>query len=157
MNDNLTFSSAKELNEHYRAARARVWAGKPVLKPPEPEPVPEPVSEPVPELSPIDMQAAHAILDAAPWEAKYVPIMREVCARHGVTVVDLRGKCRKAALALARHELAYRLRNETSYSFQQIGNVMGGRDHTSVIGSIRRYKLLMDAGKFDPIKGRGNL
>ena len=145
-----------QLNDHYKAVRARLWATAPEPLPEPPEP-PKPLAEPLPEPSSIDMQTAHAIHDAAPWEAKYVPIMREVCARHGVTVVDLRGKCRKAALALARHELAYRLRNETSYSFQQIGNVMGGRDHASVISSIRRYKLLMDAGKFDPIKGRGNL
>ncbi|MBL7078517.1 chromosomal replication initiator protein DnaA [Candidatus Shapirobacteria bacterium] len=46
---------------------------------------------------------------------------------------DLCGKSRKKELALARHIAAYLLRKELGLPLQKIGEILGGRDHTTIM------------------------
>lgn len=56
-----------------------------------------------------------------------------VCARRGVTRDELCGYNRTAAVAAARHELWWMIRNhpERRYSFSEIGRIVH-RDHASI-------------------------
>lgn len=66
-------------------------------------------------------------------------IITEVCAKHSVTRAELIGQQRSRPIAIARQEAAYRLKTETTMSLPQIGRRLGGRDHTTIIHSVRRH------------------
>lgn len=70
-------------------------------------------------------------------------IIREVCEKHGITYIELCSKRRARTLVMARHEACYRLRNETTMSYPQIGQRIGGRDHTTALSSIKRYERML--------------
>ena len=63
----------------------------------------------------------------------------DVAARYlGVSVDDLTGRARSAKIALQRQIVMYVMREETGASLFQIGEVLGGRDHTTVIHGCER-------------------
>jgi len=63
----------------------------------------------------------------------------DVAARYfGVGVTDLTGRCRSARVALQRQIVMYIMREETGASLPQIGQALGGRDHTTVIHGCER-------------------
>jgi len=128
------------LNEHYKGVRARLNAGKP-------EPVLEP--EPVFNLGPL-MAEAHALADT-PIGPMWKAIIREVAAKHNLSIDELIGPRRWKHLVTARLEAYHRLR-EHGYSMPQIANRMGGRDHTTVLAGLRAYRE-----RFDPMRRAGDL
>lgn len=122
------------------------------------EPLAEPVRQPVPvslhALRPAS-QPVPQVVEAEPAEpvqfdafGKTIPhwrqIMREVCAKHGVTAVDLTGARRDLKTVIARYEAAYRMRHETEMSLEQIGKRLGGRDHTTILAACRRHQQVLD-------------
>lgn len=74
-------------------------------------------------------------------------IVREVADAHVIAPEDLVGPSRRRDLVDARSEAAVRLASETDLRLWQIGEVLGGRHHTSVIHLIRRHGM-MDACPF---------
>ena len=57
-----------------------------------------------------------------------------VCAKHfNIKTGDLCGKSRKKDLVFARHITAYLLLKEISLPLEEIGHLLGGRDHTSIM------------------------
>jgi len=66
-------------------------------------------------------------------------IMKEVCAKHEVGVLEIRSHRRAYNLTKARHELFYRLKAETALSLSQIGQRVGDFDHTTVISGIKAH------------------
>lgn len=66
-------------------------------------------------------------------------IVKEVAAKHGVTVEDLVGRSRVPAIVAARHEAMFRVRKETTHSLPHIGRLFGGRDHSTVLNAMRRH------------------
>ena len=57
-----------------------------------------------------------------------------VCAKHfNVKTGDLCGQSRKKELVNARHITAYLLINEAKLSLDEVGHLLGGRDHTSIM------------------------
>lgn len=58
---------------------------------------------------------------------------------------DIISKSRVKELAYARHLFAYHARAFTTLSLKAIGEVLGGRDHTTPINSIQAVKDLLDA------------
>ncbi len=57
-----------------------------------------------------------------------------VCAKHfGVKTGDLCGKGRQKEIVLARHITAYLLLTEIKLPLKQVGQILGGRDHTSIM------------------------
>ena len=82
--------------------------------------------------SPARQMDAGAVLDAI--------------ARHfGVALDDLRGKSRERGIAWARQVAMYLLREETPASLLQIGQLLGGRDHTTVMHGCSRVGKAMAA------------
>lgn len=57
-----------------------------------------------------------------------------VCAKHfNVKTGELTGNSRKKELVSARHITAYLLLTETNLPLKEVGNLLGGRDHTSIM------------------------
>jgi chromosomal replication initiator protein len=60
-------------------------------------------------------------------------VLATVAHHFGVTVEALRGKARDHAIAWPRQVAMYLLREETPASLSQIGQHLGGRDHSTVL------------------------
>ena len=57
-----------------------------------------------------------------------------VCAKHfNIKTSDLCGKSRKKELVTARHITAYLLLTQISLPLEEVGHLLGGRDHTSIM------------------------
>jgi chromosomal replication initiator protein len=57
-----------------------------------------------------------------------------VCAKHfDIKTSDLCGNSRKKELVTARHITAYLLLTETHLPLAEVGHLLGGRDHTSIM------------------------
>ena len=57
-----------------------------------------------------------------------------VCAKHfNIKTGDLCGNSRKKDLVTARHITAYLLLNEINLPLEEVGRLLGGRDHTSIM------------------------
>jgi len=70
-------------------------------------------------------------------------IAMEVCDKYEVTMEQLLCPRRHRFIVLARQEFCYRAKNEARASFPMIGQFLGGRDHTTIIESVKRYKKRM--------------
>jgi chromosomal replication initiation ATPase DnaA len=121
----------EELNAHYKAVRARLNGGPPpklvVMKDPEPEPESVMVFLPQPEI---------------PMLTPAQQILKEVAEKYEITVKDLKGHCRKYKYSLPRHEAAYRIHKELGFSLPKTGRVLGNRDHTTILNSVRKYEKM---------------
>lgn len=56
----------------------------------------------------------------------------------------LQSKTRKRSIVIARQLSMYLAKNLTSYSLAKIGGTFGGRDHSTVIYSVKTIKDLLD-------------
>jgi len=78
-------------------------------------------------------------------------IVLAVAQNVGVTVAKLTGRKRNRSLATARGIAAYLLRQRLKLSLQEIGRMLGGRDHSTVISAIRAIEHRLARG--DPFLG----
>lgn len=150
MTDLSTFAGQAE---HYAGARSRL--GMPYVEPrrvrlPQvvAEPQPEEETPPAPEFEPMRdyLFVAGNLSDAEEAEpiptipiAPYRVILREVSQKHGIPVKQIVGEQRSRAIVAARHEAMYRMAHETRMSLPQIGQRLGGRDHTTCLHGIRMH------------------
>lgn len=88
----------------------------------------------------IDLTFIQAILDptSSPTHSTTTTItprhLVSVCAKHfGVKTGDLCGQGRQKEIVLARHITAYLLLTEIKLPLKQVGQILGGRDHTSIM------------------------
>jgi chromosomal replication initiator protein len=65
-------------------------------------------------------------------------IAKSVSKSLSVKLSDLRGQTRKASVVRARGLAILLARQLTGHSFQQIGEYFGGRDHTTIMHSLRK-------------------
>lgn len=133
-----------EFRARYRAVRAKLYGDKPRL-----------VVRDVIDLSPSGPKFIYVVPigPTIPVFAEMVippttkqrarEILREVSERHGVTEAEIIGEGRSARIVLARHEVCYRMRKETTWSLPRIGRFLGDRDHTSIINGIKRHEQRM--------------
>jgi chromosomal replication initiator protein len=70
-------------------------------------------------------------------------ILDETAKMFGFTVEDLCGKSRRRPLVTARQIGMYVFRELTDFSYPQIANEFGGRDHTTVIHAVEKIKAQM--------------
>lgn len=66
-------------------------------------------------------------------------ILRDVCERYGVQLADVKGKSRVPRFVLPRHEACYRLKYEAGLSYGRIGQILGGRDHSTIIHGAKKH------------------
>lgn len=77
-------------------------------------------------------------------------IIAQVAEQHGLTAAELLGATRVRSIAYARQEAMWRISRELGRSLPEIGRMMGGRDHTTVLHGIRAHeRRLAEAGKTD--------
>jgi chromosomal replication initiator protein len=67
-------------------------------------------------------------------------ILEFVSNREGIAVDDLIGQNRSAKIAIPRQLAMYLLRDLNEISFPQIGEILGGRDHTTVMYGIKKVE-----------------
>ncbi len=86
------------------------------------------------------------LVDMLPREAPLTPegILQAVAVYFRVRVEDLCGKSRKRTVAWPRQVAMYLLRQETDLSLPQIGQWIGGRDHTTVLHGCEKVAKELD-------------
>ena len=67
-------------------------------------------------------------------------IIQEMAAQHNISTEYLLGHHRRAGIVWARFEVMARARQETGASYELIGHVMGGRNHSTIMSGIKRYE-----------------
>mgnify|MGYP000962783201 CR=1 FL=1 len=83
-----------------------------------------------------------AVLTGYLGDAEQAPVILDAVARHfGVTVEDLRSKARHKEIVAPRHLAMYLLREDARLSYPQIGQLLGGRDHSSVLHACDKIGL----------------
>jgi chromosomal replication initiator protein len=97
----------------------------------------------------IDLAMAERVLqDLLPGhEAKAIDppmILQATAEAYGLSVAELVGASRKQPLAQCRQVAMYLCRELTSLSLPRIGEIFGGRDHTTVMYAIDRVKKIME-------------
>lgn len=72
-------------------------------------------------------------------------IQRVVAEYYKIKVSDLHSKRRSRSVARPRQVAMYLAKDLTNHSLPEIGDVFGGRDHTTVLHACRKIKELLDS------------
>jgi chromosomal replication initiator protein len=72
-------------------------------------------------------------------------ILDKVCKHFDVRVADLRGRRRTQSVVVPRQVAMYLLRNLTNLSLEEVGQHLGGRDHSTVLYAVGKVKDRMAA------------
>jgi hypothetical protein len=108
-------------------------------------PVARPTAPPIPEIlkeiivGTLDKVAGDA---PTPYAGPLGPLRRilaEVCDKHGMPLMDIKGKARTNSFVQVRNEYFYRAASELTVSYKAIGRVCGGRDHSTVMFGVNSY------------------
>lgn len=78
-------------------------------------------------------------------------IVEHVCDKHRVRYWEITGSTRTRRIVAARQEAFYRLREERQLTWLQIGKLMGGFDHTTVLHGWRAHRAKLDAAGCDGV------
>jgi chromosomal replication initiator protein len=71
-------------------------------------------------------------------------IIKAVCEFYAVKPTQLKGPKRDASLVKARQIAMYLLKSELDLTLVEIGNVLGGRDHTTIMHGVEKITSLVD-------------
>ena len=71
-------------------------------------------------------------------------LAESIAAELGVRVADILGQARYPSITYARHHFIAVLRWSTFLSYPEIGALVGGRDHTTIIAAERRYERTLN-------------
>jgi chromosomal replication initiator protein len=72
-------------------------------------------------------------------------VIENVCSYYRIKPTLLKGPKRDASLVRARQITMYLLKHELHLTLVEIGNVLGGRDHTTVMHGVEKMERLLDA------------
>ena len=91
--------------------------------------------------------AIQAIKDLFKEKTSFVPtpddIIEETAKYYGLTPKEIKGQSRTRNTTLARQIAMHQIRRLTILSLQDIGEVFEGRDHSTVLNSIRKVDTMM--------------
>ena len=91
----------------------------------------------------VAMRALSPVFTQAQSEPSAEEILRLVAQRFGVRVEDLKGKRRSKEVVLPRQVAMYLIRERLRASLPEIGQIFGGRDHTTVLHAVQKVEKLM--------------
>lgn len=74
-------------------------------------------------------------------------IISKVAKHYQVKTSQIKGRSRKKKIANARHITAYLLRKELQYPLKRIGQLLGGRDHTTIMHSEEKVDRLFSTNQ----------
>lgn len=96
---------------------------------------------------PLSSELVHtALADLLPQRSEIKPdqVVRAVARAFGVSVDRLMGRDRSREVALPRQVAMYLLRQEANVSLPQIGEALGGRDHTTVMYACEKVADMIE-------------
>jgi chromosomal replication initiator protein len=73
-------------------------------------------------------------------------VIKGVCSFYNIKPTLLKGPKRDASLVRARQITMYLLKNELGLTYVEIGNILGGRDHTTVMHGVDKIEHLSTRG-----------
>jgi len=73
-------------------------------------------------------------------------IIAKVATERGLPTAHIIGRMRDQKVTFARHEAVLRAHETGRYSATQIGMAFAGRDHTTILNSIKRGRELRQKG-----------
>lgn len=71
-------------------------------------------------------------------------IIDAVCSFYNIKATQLKGVKRDSLFVKPRHVCMYLLKEEARLSYKEIGNLLGGRDHTTVMHGVERIEKLLE-------------
>lgn len=74
-------------------------------------------------------------------------VISSICEFYGIKMTQLKGIKRDAKLVRARQACMYVLKKETGLTYAEIGNLLGGRDHTTIMHGVEKIEGLLGAQK----------
>jgi chromosomal replication initiator protein len=94
----------------------------------------------------VDLAAAALDSLSGPRRTQLTPqgIIDCVAQYYGVSVQDMKGKGRDKGIVIPRQVAMYLIREETTVSLEQIGQLLGGRDHTTVMHGWDKISSALD-------------
>jgi chromosomal replication initiator protein len=90
------------------------------------------------------VEAALSYLESSRANVGADEIIALVVRHYGISAEELAGKSRSRRLAFPRQVAMYLLRQETDYSLSQIGEALGGRDHSTVLHGYEKISSLIE-------------
>ncbi len=97
---------------------------------------------------PIDLELAaralHEVLADTRPAVSAEAILQAVARYYGVSLDDLRGKVRERKVVVPRQVAMYLLREEARLSLPEIGHLLGGRDHSTVLHGYRAVQAELE-------------
>ena len=95
----------------------------------------------------INRETLRPLLGARP-QAKKVPsadnVIDTICTYYNIKPTQLKGAKRSALLVKPRHICMFLLKEEARLTYVEIGNVLGGRDHTTVMHGVEKVQKNVD-------------
>lgn len=76
-------------------------------------------------------------------------VIKSVCLFYKIKETMLKGPKRDANIAKARQIAMYILKIDVSLSYVEIGNILGGRDHTTIMHGVEKIENLLSDKKFN--------
>ncbi len=98
------------------------------------------LNEPTPDL-------AEKALSATPGprnSAHPDEVMRTICDFYEIKPTQLRGSKRDAKLVRARQACMYVLKKDLNLTYSEIGNLLGGRDHTTIMHGVSKIENMIE-------------
>ncbi|MFN2113374.1 MAG: chromosomal replication initiator protein DnaA [Anaerolineales bacterium] len=91
----------------------------------------------------------YALADLMPEAREIEPdrILKTIAQEYGLTMDELIGQSRSQRVAFPRQVAMYMLREESDLSLPKIGEILGGRDHTTVMYGHEKITDLLDQDK----------
>ena len=74
----------------------------------------------------------------------HIQVLSTICSYFNLTPKDLTGPRRQKELVLPRHIIMYILSEEMGMTVEKIGQILGGRDHTTVMHGRDKVRLLIN-------------
>jgi chromosomal replication initiator protein len=71
-------------------------------------------------------------------------IIDGVCSFYSIKSTQLKGPKRDSGLVRARQVCMYMLKNELGLTYAEIGNLLGGRDHTTIMHGVDKISVLVE-------------
>lgn len=71
-------------------------------------------------------------------------VIKKVCTYYGIKPTQLKGPKRDASLVKARQITMYLLKKELGLTFVEIGNLLGGRDHTTIMYGVEKMEVSVE-------------
>lgn len=79
-------------------------------------------------------------------QATPLQISDTICAYMQVTMPQVRSASRKREVVTARELISFYLKSCHGFSYKKIGEILGGRDHSTVISANKRIQGYLDCG-----------